>query len=150
MGPHSVTLISIVLAFGCTAGVGGSIAASPSAAGAGQAEVPLGRAFDLRVGAPTRIRGESLTVEFEKVVEDSRCPKGATCVWEGDAVARFQLLGSSGERVTLDLHTQSRFPREGTFQKFRIRLIGVAPARRSGSDIPPDTYVATLVVSLHE
>lgn len=150
MIPHAATLFSIVLAVGCTAGAGGSMAAAPSAAGAGQAEAPLAQPFDLKVAGAMRIAGESLTVEFEKVVEDSRCPTGATCVWEGDALARIQLLGSGGERATLNLHTQSSFPREGTFQKFRIRLVGVAPAPRSGSEIPPDSYVATLVVSVND
>jgi hypothetical protein len=150
MIPYAATLISVVLAVGCTPGVGGAIAAAPSAAGAGQAEAPVGRPFELKVAGVTRIAGESLTVEFEKVVEDSRCPVGVTCVWEGDAVARLHLLGSGGERATLNLHTQSSFPREGTFQKFRIRLVGVAPVPRSGSEIPPGSYVATLVLSLNE
>jgi hypothetical protein len=155
MNRCSLTLSSIVLAVGCTvgigtAGVGGSMVAAPSAAGAGQAEAPLARPFELKAAGTVRIAGASLTVEFEKVAEDSRCPEGVTCVWEGDAVARLHLLGSGLERATLNLHTQSSFPREGTFQKYRVRLVGLAPSRRSGSEIPPDAYVATLVVSVTE
>jgi hypothetical protein len=149
MIPRSVALTAIALALGCAGHVDGSAAASTTA-GAAQGEASLGRPFELKVAAAMRFARESLTVEFEKVVEDSRCRVGATCVWEGDAVARLQLLGPGGERALFDLHTQSKFPREGTFQKFRIRLVGLAPARPSGSEIASDTYIATLVVSVNE
>ena len=31
-------------------------------------------------------------LKFEKVIEDSRCPKGSQCFWEGQAIAIVQLF----------------------------------------------------------
>jgi len=39
-----------------------------------------------------RAPGEDIHVTFEKVLEDSRCPVGVTCVWEGNAKIRLSLL----------------------------------------------------------
>ena len=35
-------------------------------------------------------------VTFANVVNESRCPKGTTCVWAGTATVRFQLIPSAG------------------------------------------------------
>ena len=35
-------------------------------------------------------------VTFANVVNESRCPKGVTCVWAGTATVRFQLVPSAG------------------------------------------------------
>jgi len=46
----------------------------------------------LRYGESKNLPGEDIRVTFEKVLEDSRCPVGVTCVWEGNAKIRLSLL----------------------------------------------------------
>lgn len=41
------------------------------------------------------------TVVFREVVEDSRCPRGVDCVWEGRVVVALEV---DGERVELSNH----------------------------------------------
>jgi hypothetical protein len=108
--------------------------------------VALGEEFALHAGGTARIASDGLTVGFERIVEDSRCPADTTCVWAGDAVVRVEIRRSQSERATLDLHTQSNAPREGRFRQYRVRLVRVAPVRQSSSEIPPDQYVVTLVI----
>lgn len=68
----------------------------------GGGEVPsgggpeLGREFTIERGREVEIAGEGLTVRFVSVVSDSRCPKGAECIWEGYARILVR-LGKEGE-----------------------------------------------------
>jgi hypothetical protein len=59
----------------------------------------LGNEFSLAVGQAVELEGEQLTVQFEGVRDDSRCPKGATCIWQGrvTAVIRISSKGQSTE-----------------------------------------------------
>jgi hypothetical protein len=105
-----------------------------------------GQDFDARIGETVAIAGEPLTVTFEQVVEDSRCPANATCVWAGTAVVRVGLRVADTQRGTLQLQTLSDAAREGVFQKYRLRLVQLRPAPADSSRIPDEQYVATLVV----
>ncbi len=49
----------------------------------GGKNVAPGQQFDLKIGESAAITGENLTLKFQELVEDSRCPTGATCVWAG-------------------------------------------------------------------
>jgi hypothetical protein len=106
----------------------------------------VGENFDLRIGETITIEGEPLTVSFDRVVEDSRCPTNATCVWAGTAVVQIGLRVSESVRGTLNLQTLSDTAREGVFQKYRLRLIQLAPAPADSAPVPPEQYVLTLMV----
>ena len=106
----------------------------------------LGQDFDVRIGETVAIADEPLTLTFEQVVEDSRCPTNTTCVWAGTAVIR---LGASrrGHRARNDEPPDAIGCRcEGVFQKYRLRLVRLAPTPRDSSRIPDEQYVATLMV----
>jgi len=110
------------------------------------ASARIGENFDVRIGETIAIAGEPLTVTFEQVVEDSRCPTSTTCIWAGDAVVRIGLRVSSTERGRLDLKTLSETTREGVFQKYRLRLIQLAPTPVDSASVPSEQYVLTLMV----
>ena len=46
-------------------------------------EVSLDQEFSLAIGERASISGEDLEIEFLEILEESRCPRDATCVWEG-------------------------------------------------------------------
>jgi len=48
-------------------------------------EVSPWEEFTLSPGESADIAGEYVTVKFIEVISDSRCPQGATCIWEGEA-----------------------------------------------------------------
>ena len=138
---RSLAVIVVALTFGC------GFMQSASGPTPVPADALLDREFELRVSGVARISGEPLTITFDSVVADSRCPTNTTCVFEGDATVRLNVEGSNASRLTLDLHTQANGPRDGGFQKYRIRLVRLAPDRQNSSAIPSDQYVATLIVS---
>jgi len=40
---------------------------------------------------------EDYRIDFDKVVEDSRCPTGVDCVWEGRAVVGLTIVAPDGK-----------------------------------------------------
>jgi hypothetical protein len=48
-------------------------------------EVALDQQFSLSPGQSATIIGENLVIKFVEVISDGRCPKGAICIWPGEA-----------------------------------------------------------------
>ena len=69
---------------------------------AGDDRVSLGQEFTLPVGQVISVSGESLAIKFLAVTADSRCPKGAQCIWAGEAKSDIQIT-YQGETSTLTL-----------------------------------------------
>ena len=107
----------------------------------------LGAQFQLRVGQSAIVVRKVLKLGFETVAADSRCGKGETCVWEGDAIVRLWLQGVDGSKQRRELHSASRLGSTATFESYTIRLITLDPTRIAGHSIPPAAYLATLVVT---
>jgi len=70
----------------------------------------------------------SLVVTPRAVIEDSRCPINARCVWAGRAIVRTEVAGT-GWRETLDLTLGDRVATHGT----TLSLTSVEPARLVGA-----------------
>ncbi len=62
--------------------------------------------FTLRIGEQKALEKEGLVLTFLKLIEDSRCPTGVTCVWEGNAAIAIQIESKdkSAQKVTLNTH----------------------------------------------
>lgn len=105
-----------------------------------------GADFTLKIGQTAEVTGGSLIVAFERVTDDSRCPKNTNCVWEGDAVVHLGLQGANAEKGTLELHSQIDTKQEGTFQNYRVRIVQLAPWPQTSGKIPDSQYIATLKI----
>lgn len=53
----------------------------------------LNEAFTLKFNKSALINldGDEYEIKFTKLVEDSRCPPGSTCFWEGEVAVRINL-----------------------------------------------------------
>ena len=120
-----------------------SCATSPSA----PRVVSLAERFTLAPGQTAEVEGTGLRVTFESVSADSRCPVDVTCVWEGDAVVMVSVQATGSARLQHELHTSGRYPTEADAGDYRVRLVEVAPAPRSGASPAPGDYRVTLLVS---
>jgi hypothetical protein len=58
--------------------------------------------FSLAIGQTAELTGGQITIQFEGVQEDSRCPRGATCVWQG-RVTSIVKVGENGFTSTMVL-----------------------------------------------
>jgi hypothetical protein len=117
-------------------------ATGPAATGSTQP----GEEFSLAPGEEVGIAGRMVSLKFQRIVEDSRCPRDAQCVWEGNA--RIEILAQehafdSNRRAVettdsvIELNTSSRFPTRQPFARWSIEL-------RNLEAVPP--FRATLLV----
>ncbi len=83
-----------------------------------------------RLGEATRVG--ALVVTPLAVVEDSRCPINARCVWAGRAIVRTAVAGPSW-RETLNLTLGERITMNGV----PLALTSVEPGKMAGSQPTP-------------
>ena len=103
--------------------------------------VPLNSEFVLAPGRAALIDGASMTIKFNGVTGDSRCPADAVCVWGGDAIVNLTVTANGGSRDH-ELHTGDMRPVQ--HDDVTIALVQLAPYPFSSSPIQPSDYRATL------
>lgn len=78
---------------------------------------------------------DGLRVRPLRIVEDSRCPINAVCVWAGRLVVRTEVSGGAW-RQTRDLELgKPQHIADG-----QLTLIGAEPSKVAGSDADPRSY----------
>lgn len=86
-----------------------------------------------------------LSVRFEGVTGDSRCPADALCIQGGDAVVRVTAAQGFGARIEYELHTGDMKP--VTHRDVTITLVQLAPYPFSSHPIDPNEYRVTLRIT---
>ena len=104
------------------------------------------RTFEIPVGGSVQLDG-GLTLAFDRVTGDNRCPIGVECFWMGDGVATLRLRSVGWQGVEFNLHTHPDFPRQATLEGFTFRLEDLAPYPVYNVPHDPADYVATVRVS---
>jgi hypothetical protein len=132
-----------VLALLAMAGCAGGCASHAGAAAAAAEE----ESVQIRIGQRVAVEKGALEIAFEAVTTDSRCPKGETCVWEGDAVVMLAVQAAGRPVARVELHTSPRGPSAAAYEDWSLRLGALEPYPVTGRTIPPDAYVATIVVT---
>ena len=108
----------------------------------------LGQEFDLRVGERAVFRKTNLTVKFDAVKEDSRCPSDVTCVWAGNARVELQVTnGRKTKSLTLNSNTAAPLPADSTFAGYSVKLVNLNPYPLSKRPVARGSYVVRLFVS---
>lgn len=59
-------------------------------------------AADLQLELGETGQADGLTITFESVTGDSRCPEGVECIWAGEARVRLVVNGTSEEILAMD------------------------------------------------
>ena len=106
----------------------------------------LGQEFTVRIGKKVSLRDTKLSIRFVSVIEDSRCPQGVQCVWQGNAKASFELSGIERKPSTVRLNTGIE-PKELEYSGYTVKLVKITPEPKSSERLAPRRYQATLVVS---
>lgn len=136
-----VSGLAIIAAVGC-AGSGAAVGSNNSV---GAKVVALDQDFELAPGATATIDGGALTLAFDKVGEDSRCPTGVQCIWAGNGAVVLTVAPPGESKYSVQLNT-TLTPSTATAGTYRISLVGLKPYPKQGSVIPAASYIATLRV----
>jgi hypothetical protein len=110
-------------------------------------EAVLDQEFKLEYGQEVAVKGQELSVKFDAVLEDSRCPTGVNCVWEGDAKILIGAREATSEALKLELHTNGRFNQAGAYRQYVIRLVALDPHPKADVENEQKDYVATLLIT---
>ena len=108
-------------------------------------EVALNQEFKLKVGQQVKIRDAGITVSLDRIVEDSRCPTGVTCIWAGNGKVGLRLSKAKSDAVSVELNTYAG-PKSSTYQGYEVRLVRLDPYPKKDVTTSKDAYVATLMV----
>jgi hypothetical protein len=114
-----------------------------------QAPAPKrGEPFEVKAAETRRLADDNLSVRFDGVTEESRCPVGVQCVWEGDAVVQLTLERPPAAAEARVLHTSQRFERETEYAGLVVRLVDLQPEPREGGTIAPEDYRVKLLADV--
>lgn len=109
------------------------------------AQAALDEPFALRVGRSAGISGTPLSVRFDQVAEDSRCPSDVACVWSGNARVLITAV-ADGRLRQMELNTGLE-PRDGVVAPYVVRLEALQPIPSTSSTVAAEEYVATFRVT---
>ncbi len=113
---------------------------------AGEITANLGQEVELRIGQTVSVEGEQFEVNFVEVVNDSRCPEGATCIWQGEVSCIVEI--TYFESLYHKTLTQPGLTQEASrdlFEEYSITF-NVRPYPELGRDIKTDEYRLQLVI----
>jgi len=89
-------------------------------------QVPLNTSFSLAWEERVQLAETGLTLQWQKLVEDSRCPQNTQCVWAGEVrVALGITQGASQATLALSLPADPENPSQ--YDKYTFNLEAVSP-----------------------
>ena len=101
----------------------------------------LGEVFEIEFGKQITIPEEDISLRFNDVLKDSRCPKGVTCVWAGNAEIVIQLNNTEANLNTyLD-------PKQTSISEYKVQLLSLNPYPIYNVEIEDMDYSAKLLIT---
>ncbi len=103
----------------------------------------------LQIGEAATIASGKVVVRFASVEQDSRCPTGVNCFWQGEAVVLLELEEEGQDPGSSSLSTlvdRGKSPNTIRVGDVSLRLVELHPYPAAGDPIEPSDYVLTLRV----
>jgi hypothetical protein len=114
--------------------------------GAVSVQAQRNQTIKVQVNKQKSVPSGGLTIKFVSLVEDSRCPTDANCVWAGNAKIQVQIGNRRGKSEIFELNTNMG-AKGASFGGYAVNLISLTPAPRSNIRINRNGYVATFSVN---
>jgi hypothetical protein len=99
---------------------------------------PVDVELTLAPGQTRSVNGTDVSIRFEAVVGDNRCPADAICILGGSADVRIQVRGPGGSAQPYELRTGDQRPVQ--HGGLRIELVEVTPYPFSSLPFDPADY----------
>ena len=108
--------------------------------------VDFNKEFELRPGQQAVV-GNELTIGFQSVNGDSRCPSDVTCIQEGNASVVLTVASDGRESQKLELQHLSQVFSNRACGTYSVELVQLIPYPRSDRPIAAQDYGVTLIVT---
>jgi hypothetical protein len=105
-----------------------------------------GQTVTVALGETVSLGVEGASLSFDDVVEDSRCPANAQCLWQGRVVVSGHVT-VGGQSFPFTLGTLTGFedaPASFAAGPYTLRIASVEPYPDTPEGLPQDVYVLTL------
>lgn len=103
-----------------------------------------GQTMTMRIGQTKKTTG-NVQVKLVEVVEDSRCPIGAECIWAGRAVLRVEVKGKNGKVQTAELEVGNAASAV-TIDGIKISILSLTPHPNVDKQLSVKDYLAKITV----
>ncbi len=107
--------------------------------------IKVDQEFTLKVGQSARSEDSGFKITFASVKEESRCPKGVTCVWAGNAKILVEISKDAAGSTSFELNTNIN-PRSGRYLGYELSLDKLDPYPKADEQLKQSQYEATLVL----
>jgi hypothetical protein len=89
----------------------------------------------------------NFALKLDSVSEDSRCPNGAECFWEGNAKVKLDLIVEGNYHHQFYLNTSGIFQRDTTIRGINYKLTEVLPHPDIHTKYSYDAYRAKILAT---
>jgi len=107
--------------------------------------IVLEQEFKLKIGESAKSKPEGLEVKFDSVADDSRCPRGVTCIWAGNAKVLLKVKKDAAKPADVELNTNTN-PKTAGYLEYELRLKELRPYPEADVTVKPSDYEVTLIV----
>jgi hypothetical protein len=116
----------------------------------GLLKADLGQQVTVKVGQILEINDEPLKIQFAEIINDSRCPTGAQCIWQGEVSGRLEVtLQNTKYTKVITQPGLSSDMGEADFDGYTIRF-NVLPYPKVGMKIESADYQMQVTVDKSE
>lgn len=109
-------------------------------------KMALNDTIKMQIGEVYCNQAKGIRLECDSLVGDSRCPTGATCVWEGNAELSFILEQDGDQLYEFNLNTNPGFRTDTSINDLRYKLIDLLPYPELDMDRNLDDYIIQLII----
>ncbi len=108
----------------------------------------IGKEVILSIGQSVQIDGEDLKISFKKILEDSRCAIGATCIWAGEITFVIEITyENSTEQITLAQPGLNDEPSKYIYKQLYELTYNIQPYPELNKQISDDEYRLELTIN---
>jgi hypothetical protein len=104
----------------------------------------------VKIGTSKTAKTGKISIKFVEVIEDSRCPEDANCIWAGNAKIKVTVSRNGRDRQTFELNTSLPNDNSGdhfiSYNGLKITLIGLTPFPSASKAIDTKAYESTFVI----
>ncbi|RMF60999.1 MAG: hypothetical protein D6748_02735 [Calditrichaeota bacterium] len=92
---------------------------------------------------------EKLAVKMDSVLNDSRCPEGAECIWEGNGKVQITVQKKNFKPESFELNTTLK-PQVVFYEDYAIKLVSLTPYPKLNQTIKQEDYRVSLAIYKRE